>query len=405
MNFSRVKNKIEKLSHEKIAEILLLASNENELFTSIMNSLAEGIVAVDENWKMIFANKAALRLLSFHEDARSQTFSFLDAIDDGEIKNFFSDCEKNKKTNVSDEFTISQNSATRFLSIAVTPFVKQNELHGNLISIRDVTEKRNREIAFRRMEHLAGLTNLAANMAHEIKNPLGAISIHVQLVEKAIAKNTCDFTEKKIVSDHLSVVNEEIENLNKKVVDFLMAVRPVHANFALCNASKILFDTIKFIEPEFLAEKIFLEINILERDVKILVDEKLLKEVFINIAQNALFALKEKFSKPQNETARFSIFSKIKNDLYYISFSDNGIGMTKEELSRIFEPYYTTKASGTGLGMTMAYKIIKEFSGSIESSSEKNVGTQFVISLPLPQTSQKLLTEDTSKKLLQDCEK
>lgn len=398
MNFSRVKNKIEKLSHEKIAEILLLALNENELFISIMNSLADGIVAVDENWKTVFANKAAKRLLPLTEEIRAAAVSFVDALENGEIKRFFSDCVSTKKTNVSDEFTLSSNSRTRFISIAVTPFVKQNELHGNLISVSDVTEKRNREIAFRRMENLAGLTNLAANMAHEIKNPLGAISIHVQLAEKAIAKNTCDFTEKKFVTEHLSVVNEEVENLNKKVVDFLLAVRPVHAQFLLCSASKILSDTIKFIKPEFTASHILLAAKIAETDAKILVDEKLLREVFINIAQNALYALKEKFSKSKNqknETPQFFIESSIKNDAYRISFSDNGIGMTEEELSRIFEPYYTTKASGTGLGMTMAYKIIKEFSGSIESSSEKNCGTTFVISLPIPQTSQKLLTAHT----------
>ena len=270
--------------------------------------------------------------------------------------------------------------------------------------VNDVTEKRNQEILLHRMESLAGLTNLAASMAHEIKNPLGAIGIHVQLMQKALQKARGEngkLPDKKFLENHLEVVNEEIDSLNKKLMDFLMAVRPVNARLELLDVGKILQDALSFISPEFQNNHITVRKNIEKINTKLLIDEKLFKEFFINIAQNSLFALKEKYSACTASSFSvcpgiFSVESVLKNDSYIITIFDNGSGMDEETSNHIFEPYFTTKASGTGLGMTMTYKIIKEFSGDISVSSVKGEGTTFTIVLPVPQTNQKLLPKNTS---------
>ena len=87
----------------------------------------------------------------------------------------------------------------------------------------------------------------------------------------------------------------------------------------------------------------------------------------------------------------FEIHTAVKDNKFVILIKDNGIGMSQETLSRVFEPYYTTKASGTGLGLTMVYKIVKEFSGDIQVESREGEGSAFVISLPVPQTDKRLL--------------
>ena len=132
--------------------------------------------------------------------------------------------------------------------------------------------------------------------------------------------------------------------------------------------------------------------------MRVLLDAKLFREVIVNLSQNAIFAIEKKFgvdedsSESERVSGTIQIRSKIENDRYILTFKDDGIGMNEETLSRVFEPYFTTKANGTGLGMTMVYKIMKEFSGDISVKSELGTGTTFTIELPVPQMEKKLLT-------------
>ena len=123
-------------------------------------------------------------------------------------------------------------------------------------------------------------------------------------------------------------------------------------------------------------------------------DEKLFREVIVNLSQNAIYAIKE---NKKVKKGLLNIKTYIKDDRYHLEISDNGCGMSQEKLSRIFEPYYTTKATGTGLGLTMVYKIIKEFSGDINVESEPDKGTAFFITIPVPQLDRRLLSFDAEK--------
>ena len=123
--------------------------------------------------------------------------------------------------------------------------------------------------------------------------------------------------------------------------------------------------------------------------------------MIINIVQNAFAAIKERFPECKNEDlqndefiGKISIRISVKFDKYIISISDNGCGMSDETIVRLFEPYFTTRATGTGLGMTLVYKIVKEFSGDIYVKSEENKGTTFIIEFPIPQAEKKLLSSD-----------
>jgi signal transduction histidine kinase len=316
---------------------------------------------------------------------------------------------------VSDEFTTATpNGTVRFITISVLPLVKQQQMAGSIVTVNDITEKRNQEILLHRMENLAGLTNLAAGMAHEIKNPLGAISIHVQLIQKALKKSRESdglLPDQKFLEKHLDVVNEEIDNLNRKVMDFLMAVRPVNAKLELLDVDRIIHDAAAFVTPEFHNYHIMVHVRTCKNSVRLLIDEKLFKEVLINIAQNAIAAIQERYPDCGKDNANskcqgmFEITTFLKDDKYILTISDNGIGMNEETASHIFEPYFTTKANGTGLGMTMAYKIIKEFKGDIQVKSIQGEGTLFTVILPVPQTDRKLLTENSRERLEDDSDK
>ena len=392
----RLSNKISKLSPDQVQNVFTQLVEENESLLSVFESLSTGLFICDKNWKLLQSNKAGERYLpltSRYYELKQQDFGFDDEIwnfvDDEDISNFLQQASKEKKINISEEFvTKTPAGAARFLNISLMPLVQNKQLSGSIIKIDDITEKRNQETLLHRMESLAGLTNLAASVAHEIKNPLGSISIYIQLLQKAVNKSRNSdekLPEKKFLENYLEIINQEIDRLNNIIVDFLFAVRPISAELIPENPVKLLNSYVEFFKPELEEKNIKLKTVFLENSPKILLDEKLFKQVMINLVQNAIVAM------PDGGELFFS--TRITGDKYLISVADTGIGMSSETASRIFEPYFTTKVTGTGLGLTMVYKVIKEFGGDIEVESYEGKGTIFTISLPVPQKEKHLLTE------------
>lgn len=424
----KVSSMLPKLSPEHLEQVVASLVSQNNIFDSVMDSLSSGIILLDTEWKTISMNKAAERLLPFFSFSHEQIGEkyIWELIDDHFICEFLEKVYQQDSTNISDEFSFTLNEKTRFVTIKVLPFVKKSSdfdeesfdcsIAGSLITIDDITEKKQKEILSHRMESLRSLTNLAASVAHDIKNPLGAISIHIQLLQKSIQKaRNADgmLPQEKFLENYLRVVNEEIENLNKIVLDFLFAVRPVQPEFSLCDADAVIEKTVNFFTPEFNSKNVKIECNLSSIHPRLLIDENLFKQMIINLSQNALYAIQERFGKIENvdldkafdnsqdnenssvdagaNRGILNFESNVENEKYILTITDNGCGMDEKTVERVFEPYYTTKANGTGLGMTMVYKIIKEFNGEIEVSSVKGHGTSFTITLPVPQKSTMLL--------------
>ena len=395
----RVSQKAEKLSKDQLISLLDDIAIENENLYSLFDSLADGIIILDNNFHLVRHNFIAESRIPFSDnlqDIKNQVNPIWDYIDDDDIAEYLKTCAEKEITNSSDEFsTVTSGGTVRFISITLSPLVHKSELIGKIIFVNDITEKKNQEVLMHRMENLASLTNLAANMAHDIKNPLGAIGIHIQLVQKALNKareNNDILPPKKFVEDHIDIVNEEIDHLNKLVMDFLLAVRPVKASLELKDPNSIIKNVVDFINPEFSKYGVDVDFKAASESKRIMIDEKLFRDVLINLSQNALAAIKTRIDSEENYDGLFKIDCKIIDNKYIISIMDNGCGMNKATAEKIFEPYFTTKSSGTGLGMTMVYKVIKEFSGNILVDSIENEGTKFTIKFPIPQKNTKLLS-------------
>lgn len=401
----RVIDMLPKLSSEEVKRVLMEVVSENSMLDSLIESFSTGLILVDKKWRILQLNKAAKRILRISPDEEKYEDELLFNVieENEEISEWLKNIADTHRTNVREEFSSSSSSdgSVRFLAVSVFSFVQKTEISGSIVKIEDITQQKAKAVLDRRLENMEGLTNLAAGMAHEIKNPLGAISIHIQLVQKAISKKRGGdgtLPDKKFLEEHLDIVNDEIEKLNDLVMDFLFAVRPVNAKLTLSDPEEILSSICDFVSPEFNKSHVLLKMELLKEKKRIMIDEKLFRQVIINIAQNAFYAVKAKFpgcteeNTNSQEMPGIVIFkTTIIEDNFVISISDNGIGMDSETVGRIFEPYFTTKANGTGLGMTMSYKIIKEFGGDIQVKSEKGTGSVFFISLPVPQTETKLL--------------
>ncbi len=399
----RVIDMLPKLSSEEVKRVLMEVVSENSMLDSLIESFSTGLILVDKKWHILQINKAAKRILriSFDDEKNEDELLFNVIEENEEISSWLKNIADAQKTNVREEFSTScSDGSVRFLAVSVFSFVQKTEISGTIVKIEDITQLKAKAVLDRRLENMEGLTNLAAGMAHEIKNPLGAISIHIQLVQKAISKKRegdGTLPEKKFLEDHIDIVNDEIAKLNDLVMDFLFAVRPVNAKLTLSDPDEILSGICDFISPEFNKSHVLIKMELSKEKQRIMIDEKLFRQVIINIAQNAFYAVKAKFAECSEENdsddmpGLVTVETSVIKDNFVVSISDNGIGMDSDTLGRIFEPYFTTKANGTGLGMTMSYKIIKEFGGDIQVKSEKGKGTVFLISLPVPQTETKLL--------------
>ncbi len=395
-NFNKsVAQKLSKLSDAQLQKLFSSISSERDTLSSIIESLSMGLVILDKNYKLLLINKAAERCVPFtvRPLPKNDSSKLWELVSDPEISSFLKNCFEKNRSNASEEFSVQTSGGTiRFIQITISPLVQEEKLEGCILSVRDITEQRSQEILLHRMESLAGLTNLAASVAHEIKNPLGAISIHIQLLQKAIKKaRESDglLPDQKFLEKYIDVVNDEIANLNKIVMDFLFAVRPISATFELLDPNPLLKKFADFFAPEFSSKNVELKVNLCSESFRLMLDQKLFREVVTNLAQNALAAIQDKFDGKAGGV--FEIRSAYKDNKFALVIKDNGAGMSEKTLARVFEPYYTTKASGTGLGLTMVYKIVKEFSGDIQVESKEGEGCAFIITLPVPQTDKRLL--------------
>lgn len=392
----RLAQKVAKLSNEQVESLLDMVLEENETLDAVMESLNTGLLICDKAGNLLLTNKTAERLLPFNAtrvslaEQRGMTTPVWNIIADSDISAFLRSVYEKPKNQTSEEFTLeTAGGSVRIIVVTALPLVQKKRVTGTLIQIEDVTDARNQQTLLRRMESLASLTNLAASVAHEIKNPLGAISIHIQLIQKALKRareGDGMLPDEKFVEKYLDVVNEEIDRLNRIIVDFLFAVRPIQAKLEPVNPNEIINSLMDFMKPEFDKAKVELKLELLDKPPNLMLDVALFKQVIMNLAQNAVAAMKT--------GGILGINTQIKNDHFIITVADTGEGMDEQTCSRIFEPYFTTKANGTGLGLTMVYKIIKESAGEIDVRSFPGEGTIFTISLPIPQKERRSIEYD-----------
>jgi signal transduction histidine kinase len=360
-------------------------------------------------------NKAADRFLPFKRPLPVDA-PLWRLLEPGEISSFIQAALEKGATNVTHDFAASaQDETARFLTVTILPLVRGTRVIGSIVKVDDTTEKYRREILARRMENLSSLTNLAASVAHEIKNPLAGISIHIQLIQKALKKardTDGRIPEPKFAEAYLDVITEEIDRLNKIIVDFLFAVRPVQVDLSLHDGDDLVQKFADFVRPELEEAHIALHLDLAShsdsrshKPVTIMLDEKLFRQILVNLVKNAKEALLTGATAAAGEfpaetsqvcskagTKDIALVSRVKHDRYFLSVTDNGPGMDAGTAARIFEPYFTTKNAGTGLGLTMVYKIVKEMLGDIDVKSSPNTGTRFVLSFPIPQGEKKRLT-------------
>lgn len=387
----RALQKSDSLKPNQVRNLLNLASSEIDRLEVVLDSLTRGILVCDTAHKLILANRTARRLLSIssYEHAGENIWS---VIPEELVAEFLAMTLLAADKAEEREFDVELNGTMRLLSVSVMPLVKARRVAGSLILVDDITERRSREARMRQMENLASLSTLAAGVAHEIKNPLASLSIHVQLIQKTINSKHAASNEDKykpdeqsrLIDKYLSVLNEEIERLNNIVVDFLFAIRPMNMQLRRGSINSFITELAEFVSMELKAAGITLILNLSEKLPALDFDAALMKQVFLNLVNNAAAAMKN--------GGTLTINSEEADDGVRIIVSDTGEGISDENFTKIFEPFFTTKPNGSGLGLTAVFKIVREHRGEISVESREGEGTVFTINLPAPEPDRRLLT-------------
>ena len=367
----------------ELKNLIIQSLEESDLYASLFNNLQDGHVIIDEKGTVVLANRRLFTLVPYQRKYRNRPLegmSIKECISDKDLSSYIENVLNGKEKGEDRDFTLQVGSELRTLRISFLRLCTDKNQYMDII-ISDISEDIRKETRLRRSESLASMTTMAAGVAHEIKNPLAAMQIHTQLMRKAFQKYGSLDEEK--AEKYLNVIEEETAHLNKIAVDFLFAVKPMEVELRLGSLNKNVEEVVSFLLPEAEERGIEVETKLDSFLPRIQFDARLVKQALLNLVQNAFAAMAE--------NGKLTIISKSDGDYQALIIRDNGSGIPEEKLSKIFEPYYTTKASGTGLGLTLVYKIMKEHNGDIHVKSEVGKGTEFILLFPVPVSERKAL--------------
>ena len=338
------------------AKDVKILKNLNNL---ILNNMSSGLITIDNNHLVLQANPEATKLLNEKmEDIQGENLKSL-------IPDFTPEaCPSGEKVN----YVFHRGNEKRLWTVTVNELFDESRISkGKIINFQDETHVRLLEKRLRQSEKMAAIGQLAAGIAHEIRNPLAGISGSVQLLQ--------DDKESGQNEKLMGIITREIDRLNHLITEFLDFARPEAPMEDKINLESLLTETVQLVKNDTQINSMDSSINC-DTNVKIKGNRDKLKQAFLNIIVNAFQAMeKVKFPK-------FQINIKREEDLTFVTLKDNGTGMSEQLKERIFEPFHTTKGKGTGLGLSITHSILESHGARIQVESKEGLGSEFQIYFP-----------------------
>jgi len=337
-------------------------------FTStVLENMGEAVIVVDHEMKITLFNKSSHQLFLINEsNVLNKNIAELSF----DISNSLNEyCKKNedKCDDVLIETTI--NNELRFLNLNFTRNKDDDKNENYIIVINDLTETKQLEGETKRREKLSAMGELASGVAHEIRNPINAIGMIAQRLDKEF-KVENDSDEYHSIT---SLLRNEVTRINKIITQFLGYAKPLDIQLKKINAKEFFEDIYRLFSEQAKLKGAQL-IKLSNQSLEMIIDPELIKQAMMNLVQNSIDAV--------DEGGKVDIKYYRKNDNLIIEVSDDGKGIPAKLKNKIFDLYYTTKTEGTGLGLSIVQKIIAEHNGTIEVLSEVNKYTKFKITIP-----------------------
>ena len=350
---------------ERLDEILELKAYNDMILASMTN----GVITLDLETRLVSANGAAESILGL-EGKHWQGISFRDLWpEDNPLVRTLDRCLQSQDTCRNQEISLDTGTGQQRTLMLNSSFLEdgREDTRGILVVINDITELKELEASMRQSDRLAALGTLSAGLAHEIRNPLSAIKTFVQLLPRKISKP--EFFEKFQIT-----VPRELNRINDLIEDLLELARPPKLEFKMTSLKDCLSQVADLYRDKLEAADITVEIQETEVLPELWADQKHLVRAFSNLTVNAQQAMLD--------GGKLTIRAKPMEDGVLVQFTDTGVGMDQTIKESIFNPFFTTKDRGTGLGLAMTHKIIQEHGGDIEVKSSPGEGATFTLRLP-----------------------
>lgn len=356
------------LQYDKLEHDQVRRKQSEENYKQLIELLPESVI-IQRNFIILYVNQAAQSMLGAREKSELIGRSLFDFIDKDDL-------DVLKKNNLKSDHTQAslQNTVWKFICLDLKSiFFEFSSLstifegkEAVLYIGKDITDKRKQtESLLQKSEKLAVVGQLAAGIAHEIRNPLTSIKGFIQLVHSETNQH----------KEFLEIVLTELERINAIIGEFLVLAKPNAVKFKKANIQPLLDDVVALINSQAAMDNVQINVSYKTDLPEIICEENQLKQVFINILKNAIEAMPE--GGVIEVTACKSTIGHVD-----LSFTDEGIGIPEQRIPTLGEPFYTTKEKGTGLGLMTCLKIIENHKGDLKISSQVNEGTTIKISLP-----------------------
>lgn len=376
---NKLLSRLDQIEPGEVQNLLARLVREKGFLKKVFESLREGVLLLDEEGVISFINGAGCRIFGTSSDQAQgkrldEVVRGLDwdaLVSGGGKKSFSRDLE-------------IFYPEPRYLNFYLSPISENGEEGmGFVMLVRDVTRSRAEAEKTLESEKLNALTLLAAGVAHEIGNPLNSLSLHLQLMQRKLRK--LPKGDRDIFDGHLATAKTEIARLDTILKQFLQAIRPSTPERTTVDLHEILHETMLTLQPELESRGVRVNLELAPGLPPMDLDGAQIQQAFYNLLRNAYQALSSEGGEIVLRT-RFTDFEIV------FSITDNGTGISPEVLGTIFEPFQTTKKStGTGLGLLIVRRIVREHGGEIEVESAEGEGTTISLYFPRADKQVRLL--------------